>query len=54
MPAEGGRAVGNTSHFSPGVFFFLCSFACILLGVDGRARSSLCSQMAPVIVDYAL
>ena len=34
--------------------FFLFSFACVLLGVGGGVRSSLCSQMATVIVDYAL
>lgn len=36
------------------MFFFLLSFACILLGVGGRVRSPLYSQKATVIVDYAL
>lgn len=45
---------GNGPHFSPGMLLSPFSFACILLGVGGRVRSSLCSQMATVIVDYAL
>ena len=50
----GGGRVGHGPHFSPGMFLSPFSFACILLGVGGRVRSSLCSQMATVIVDYAL
>lgn len=50
---DAGR-VGNGPRFSPGMFLSPFSFACILLGVGGRVRSSLCSQMATVIVDYAL
>lgn len=49
----GGGRVGNGPHVSLGVFLFLFSFACVLLGVGGRVRSSLCSQMAAVIVDDA-
>lgn len=39
-----GVGVGNGPQFSPGVFSFLFSFACILLGVGGRVRSSLLSD----------
>lgn len=49
-----GRVGKMVPRFSPGMFLSPFSFACILLGVGGRVRSSLCSQMATVIVDYAL